>query len=280
VEHDHQAATPEVETHSVGSILRRCREFSHISIEEAAEATKIGKNYLRALEDDRFQDLPSPAYLKGFLRTYATYLGLQTEELIQLAAQQEAALSDEPAKTEQAHRTTVGFSFNWQRLLLPAVLLVALIVSAMFMAPSAPKRHLPPPLQQQPQPVANVAVQPVLSSAQPAPAVTPEPQTVQTPVVEKSAEPAVPLIKPRDGFMVRMKVNRNSSLSVVIDDAVSQGYDLTSGDLIEWKASRTIALDLTDAGSVDIELNGKPITLQVPAGKPAYIILDANGIKQ
>lgn len=273
MEQDQQVTINEAEQRTVGSILCRCREFSHISIEEAAEATKIGKNYLRSLEEDRFEDLPSPAYLKGFLRTYATYLGLQSEELIQLAAQQEAVLSDKSAKTEQARHTTVGFGFNWQRLLLPAVLLVALIVSSFFMVPSPPKRTLPPP----PKPVPVVAVQPALSSVRGTPAVTPESQEA---VVEKQTEATTPPKKSLDGFMVRMKVSRNSSLSVIIDDAASQGYDLTSGDLIEWKASRTIALDLTDAGSVEIELNGKPIKLQAPAGKPAYVILDANGIKQ
>lgn len=279
MEHDHQAATSEVETHSAGSILRRCREFSHISIEEAAEATKIGKNYLRALEENRFQDLPSPAYLKGFLKTYATYLGLQTEELIQLAAQQENAFPAEPQKTEQMRQSVGGFS--WQRLVLPAVLLGGLIISAIILAPPPLKRPKPlavqQPVQEIPVVAAPNAVQSVHSSSKVVPA---DGAGQKEPVLEKSVEPAVLPPKPRDGFMVRMKVNRNSSLSVVIDDAASQGYALTSGDLIEWKASRTIALDLTDAGSVDIELNGKPITLQVPAGKPAYILLDANGIKQ
>jgi len=69
-------------------------------------------------------------------------------------------------------------------------------------------------------------------------------------------------------------------LSVIIDDAASQGYDLTSGDLIEWKAARTIALDLTDASGVEIELNGAPLQLQVSPGKPAYIVLDADGVKR
>ena len=278
MEHDHQAATSGVETHSVGSILRRCREFSHISIEEAAEATKIGKNYLRALEDNRFQDLPSPAYLKGFLKTYATYLGLQPEELIQLATQQEDAFPAAQQKTGQARQ--VAGSFNWQRLVLPAVLLVGLIISAIIMTPPPLKRSKPlavqPPQQENTAVVASNAVQPVHSSVK---AVAAEVAKQQEPVLEKPVEPTPPP-RPRDGFMVRMKVNRNSSLSVIIDDAASQGYDLTSGDLIEWKASRTIALDLADAGSVDIELNGKPIKLQVPAGKPAYIILDTNGIKQ
>lgn len=95
-------------------------------------------------------------------------------------------------------------------------------------------------------------------------------------MVETATETLAP--KARDGFMVRMKVNRNSSLSVIIDDAASQGYELTGGDLIEWKAARTIALDLSDAASVDIELNGTPLKLQAAPGKPAYIVLDANGL--
>lgn len=274
---DQNAAITEPEVHSAGSILRRCREFNRISLEEAAEATKIGKNYLRALEEDRPQDLPSPAYLKGFLRTYAAYLGLQVEELLQLAAQQPGTVHAEPLKSDQVVQTLGGF--HWQRLVLPAVLLTAVIVSAVFMVPSTPER--PKPLTPQPVPavpqpaIPAAAVQPARSSTVAAVANTaaaPQHLTAE-PALESVAAP-----KARDGFMVRMKVNRNSSLSVIIDDAASQGYELTSGDLIEWKAARTIALDLSDAASVDIELNGTPLKLQATPGKPAYVVLDANGL--
>lgn len=273
---DQNAVITEPEAHSAGSILRRCREFNRISLEEAAEATKIGKNYLRALEEDRPQDLPSPAYLKGFLRTYAAYLGLQAEELLQLAAQQPGTVHAEPLKSDQVVQTLGGF--HWQRLVLPAVLLTAVIVSAVFMVPSTPEPPKPPVPQtvsavpQQTIPAA--AVQPVRSSTVAAAANTAAPQTATAePALESVAAP-----KARDGFMVRMKVNRNSSLSVIIDDAASQGYELTSGDLIEWKAARTIALDLSDAASVDIELNGTPLKLQATPGKPTYVVLDANGL--
>ena len=43
---------------SVGERLRHCREAGGHTLEEVAEATKISKTYLRALEEDRFQDLP------------------------------------------------------------------------------------------------------------------------------------------------------------------------------------------------------------------------------
>lgn len=275
---DQNAVITEPEVHSAGSILRRCREFNHISLEDAAEATKIGKNYLRALEEDRPQDLPSPAYLKGFLRTYAAYLGLQAEELVQLAAQQSGTVPAEPLKNDQAVPSLGGF--NWQRLILPTALLTAVIVSAIFLVPSTPERPKPPapqPVSPVPQPAIPVAaVQPARSSVLAAAANSAAPQAVTTEMPQE----AVAAPKARDGFMVRMKVNRNSSLSVIIDDAASQGYELTSGDLIEWKAARTIALDLSDAGSVDIELNGTPLKLQATPGKPAYVVLDANGLRR
>ena len=54
---------------------RRARAAS-IDLNQAEQATKIRVRYLRALEDERFEQLPSQTYVKGFLRTYADYLGL------------------------------------------------------------------------------------------------------------------------------------------------------------------------------------------------------------
>ena len=47
-----------------------------IDFAQAEQATKIRGKYLRALEEERFELLPSETYVKGFLRTYADYLGL------------------------------------------------------------------------------------------------------------------------------------------------------------------------------------------------------------
>lgn len=51
--------------------MRRSIEFA-----QAEQVTKIRGKYLRALEDEQFEVLPSQTYVKGFLRTYAEYLGL------------------------------------------------------------------------------------------------------------------------------------------------------------------------------------------------------------
>jgi len=60
----------------IGSSLRETRQRKQLEIAQAEQATKIRAKYLRALEDEQFELLPSPTYVKGFLRSYAEYLGL------------------------------------------------------------------------------------------------------------------------------------------------------------------------------------------------------------
>ena len=52
-------------------------------LHEIAEDLRIRYEHLLALEETRFDDLPGPTYVVGFLRSYATYLGLDAEQLIQ-----------------------------------------------------------------------------------------------------------------------------------------------------------------------------------------------------
>jgi cytoskeletal protein RodZ len=60
----------------IGNSLREARLRREIEFAEAEHGTKIRGKYLRALEDERFELLPSHTYVKGFLRSYAEYLGL------------------------------------------------------------------------------------------------------------------------------------------------------------------------------------------------------------
>ena len=60
----------------IGTSLREARLRRQLEIADAEHGTKIRGKYLRALEDERFELLPSHTYVKGFLRSYADYLGL------------------------------------------------------------------------------------------------------------------------------------------------------------------------------------------------------------
>jgi cytoskeleton protein RodZ len=60
----------------IGNSLREARVRRGVDFAQAELATKIRGKYLRALEDEQFELLPAQTYVKGFLRTYADYLGL------------------------------------------------------------------------------------------------------------------------------------------------------------------------------------------------------------
>jgi cytoskeletal protein RodZ len=66
----------------IGSSLRDARERQGLDFPELEQLTKIRPKYLRALEDERFDILPAPTYVKGFLRSYAEALGLDGQPFV------------------------------------------------------------------------------------------------------------------------------------------------------------------------------------------------------
>jgi cytoskeleton protein RodZ len=68
-------------TVTLGQSLAAKREERGLSIEQVATATRVRAEYLRALESDEIVRLIAPVYAKGYLRAYASYLGLDADEL-------------------------------------------------------------------------------------------------------------------------------------------------------------------------------------------------------
>ena len=60
----------------IGNSLREARYRQQLELADVEQATKIRARYLRALEEENFDTLPAQTYVKGFLRNYADYLGL------------------------------------------------------------------------------------------------------------------------------------------------------------------------------------------------------------
>src|SRR4029077_15243988 len=73
---------PKSELASFGEELRREREIREISLKEIADATKISKRFLEAIERNDHRTLPAPVFTRGFIREYARYLGLNADEIV------------------------------------------------------------------------------------------------------------------------------------------------------------------------------------------------------
>jgi cytoskeleton protein RodZ len=115
---------------SIGTQLHQAREAQGLSLDQVAQATHIRLHYLEALESDQFELLPSVAQCRGFLRAYADYLKLNSNELIgvlekdakvspvQFAPLHPGAETNEPLTSSDAIFKEVGSKLKTQRALM------------------------------------------------------------------------------------------------------------------------------------------------------------------
>jgi cytoskeletal protein RodZ len=85
---------------TLGEKLRQAREERGISISEVAEQTRISSLYLKSIEDDNYKPLPGCIFNKGFVRSYAKYVGLDEQEALQDYARL-IAKNEDVAEVEQ-----------------------------------------------------------------------------------------------------------------------------------------------------------------------------------
>ena len=104
-----------------------------IDISEIESETKIRAKYLRALENEEWDLLPGPTYVKSFLRTYAEALGLDGKLLIEEYKLRHERLSDvemqpirPPGAREPRRRRRVGSGRGWAVLAVVVLLIVGL----------------------------------------------------------------------------------------------------------------------------------------------------------
>jgi cytoskeletal protein RodZ len=81
---------------SIGRTLHKARTDRGIDLSEVERATKIRLKFLEAMEADRWEELPGPAYARGFLEIYARHLGLDREELLTRYSSEVEGESHEP----------------------------------------------------------------------------------------------------------------------------------------------------------------------------------------
>jgi cytoskeleton protein RodZ len=137
----------------IGDQLRETRMRNRIDISEVEAATKIRAKYLRALENEEWDLLPGPTFVKTFLRTYADYLGLDARNLVE----QYRARYERPSAQEL---TPLGPGMGGRRarprrpVLAPWMLVIAgvlVLVAALFIlgrwGEDDPERQAGPPAQ-------------------------------------------------------------------------------------------------------------------------------------
>jgi hypothetical protein len=120
----------------IGSSLREARTRQGLDFPELEELTKIRPKYLRALEDENFDILPAPTYVRGFLRTYASALGLDGQPFVD-EYNSRFAVGEEEAAPLRARRAPQARSSRTTRESRMAVLAIAGIAIVMALVIAA-----------------------------------------------------------------------------------------------------------------------------------------------
>jgi cytoskeletal protein RodZ len=146
---------------TVSEQLRHARERQQLDIYQAAEITKIKTDHLRALESGQFEVFPAPVYIRGFIRTYATMLKLDSVQLLKDLESELAHTGKlrEPAPLTPRNQGPLDFlmlhlsRMNWRTLVVVAavllfVALAVVLVRNRMRQPANPTQNLSPALYQ------------------------------------------------------------------------------------------------------------------------------------
>jgi cytoskeletal protein RodZ len=130
----------------IGSSLREARTRQGLDFNEMEFRTKVRAKYLRALEDERFDQLPADTYIKGFLRTYADSLGMDGQLYVDeynsrfVVGEDEHPLRARRVPTQNRRQPHHRESRLVVIAVAAIVLLTALVIAAWkFGAPTEPK---------------------------------------------------------------------------------------------------------------------------------------------
>jgi hypothetical protein len=125
----------------IGNSLREARERQGLGYPEIELATKIRAKYIRALEEEDFTSIPGDAYIRGFLRSYAEYLGLDGDVYVdEYASRFITSWRDELPPRPERRRIRTRERHLERRvvlLVLAAIVLVAILVFAAFSLPGS-----------------------------------------------------------------------------------------------------------------------------------------------
>lgn len=265
--HDH--STERSNLAELGSWLKAAREKEGVTLEDVSSITRIGKNYLEAIEEGAESKLPSQAYTRGFIRLYAAHLGLPAEDVLSRLENRTTETLISPTGLLPSSPVSKGRAIPFLPILIITALLVLVSASAyyFFSQGTTPKDDVQVKTQ-----ASAVTTTPVKGPASIGAEHLPVTPAVSAPNETRSAE--------TQGLILRLKAVADVRIHITIDDAVSQDYDLVTGDLVEWKAEASFRLDLDNAAAVEGELDGVRLRPFGDPGKSAHLLLNVNGVHQ
>jgi cytoskeleton protein RodZ len=268
-----------------GESLKREREMRGVTLDEISAATRIATRFLKAIENEQWDQLPGGVFNRGFVRAVARYLGLDEENIV---AEYTLAVGDRqsvPVWTGSPPAVTP--EQPWLAWIIAAAVVLALLAGGWFgtrrflawrtakraaQAAAVIAESSPESTSAQQQTATGAAPQDDAGPAQDATSGTPAEAT-------DSASPIVPISPATDRFELKIAANKKTKVVVVADNDVVFDGTMKAGENHFFSATDHFQVSAKDAGVLHMELNGKPLAPIGPAGRAAKITLTRDALK-
>lgn len=254
---------------TLGAYLRALREAKGSSLEDMARSTRVGIRHLEALEEERLADLPSPVFVRGFIRAYCSFLRESPEVALghyqdlagERAAAEAASTPPQPGNTWASGSLLVGLSL----VVVLGIGLIAINLAVKkqpgtsspeskseppaVVAPVAPPTAPPAAAAPAPTPPAAATVAPARPAA-PAPGPSSSTATQVSPVAARASTGSHRLlIRAVEPTWVRVQTDGGR----VAEELMAPGASR------EWTAERRFLVTIGNAGGVEVTLNGRAL---------------------
>ena len=224
---------------SLGEFLRGARESAGLSIDELAERTSIRAGLIREIENNNFVHCGGDTYARGHLRNIAAIISVDAQTLIDLYNKEHSSelrkIHDMLVENNVTRIPTERKTISWKSLAIASVVLLASVAGGQIIISNS-RTTVTPTVSTSPTATASAEASPT--------------QTQTTEVVPSASGELSLTISAARG---------NSNIDVVIGGASLYKGPLFQGETKSFSAPNSISIYLSNAGDLDLTLNGEKI---------------------
>jgi cytoskeleton protein RodZ len=264
---------------SLGCLLRKSREERRIDLDAVVKATRIRRHNLEALENEEWDKLPSQVFVKGFLRSYAEFLGLD-KELVLSYYQKSSSFKQYQPHVLQGISAESG---RWRLIIIVSLLAIALVAGVVYlrgrMVSVTEKvfQYLDTRTVTEKRETDTVTTRDIqIQDGRAAEGTLAEKETahkdemrIPTELEDSEDAPALeePIIPedvkleptPSPKFVLTATVHSRTWIAISIDDGPSGEYLFMPGETMKWTAENNFDLLIGNAGGIEFLLNGNSL---------------------
>lgn len=216
----------------LGPALKKVRERRGVSLAEASRDTRIRAEFLGALEEEDFDRLLGEVHVRGCLRSYATYLGVPADRVLEVYGEHAA----EPPASSQAPKPPVDPDLSMPRRRDNARLVIMVAAAILVLAGAFG----------------------VLSARDPAPEPADPPSS--GPIEQPAVAPP--------GIEVTVLAQESVEVTVTLDGADPRSYSLEPGEGRSFEADLALDLRLSSGATAQVTVSGRDLGFPGVKGQP------------